>query len=107
MVGFNLVSASVQMPVEGEPFHEWFFPDGTPWTQFFRIDIGYLLRFPDLADFRVTADGLNVSCSPAPDVSEATTQHLYLNQVLPLTLSKMGKLVFHASAVEVENIAIA
>ena len=42
-----------------------------------------------------------VTCLPAPDVSEATTQHLYLNRVLPLVLSKLGKLVFHASAVEV------
>jgi len=94
------------MPLTHMPFHQWVSPDGTLWTQFFRIDIGYMLRFPDLADFRVSADGLNVSCTPAPDVSEATTQHLYLNQVLPLALSKMGKLVFHASAVEVGDSAV-
>jgi len=34
-------------------------------------------------------------------------QHLYLNQVLPLALSKQGRIVFHASAVETENGAIA
>ena len=42
-----------------------------------------------------------------PGVSEATSQHLYLNQVLPLVLSKLGKLVFHASAVEVPGGAVA
>ena len=103
---FTYKSPQQQATINLSPFHEWFFPDDTPWTQFFRIDTGYLLRFPDLADFRVSADGLNVSCSPAPDVSEETTQHLYLNQVLPLALSKMGKLVFHASAVEVGDSAV-
>src|SRR3954452_16633668 len=44
---------------------------------------------------------------PAPDISYATTEHLYLNQILPLALSKLGKLVFHASAVELADGAIA
>jgi len=82
-------------------------PDGSLWSQFFRTNAGYMIRFPDLADFQVSADGLYVSCSPAPDVTEATIQHLYLNQVNPLALSIMGKLVFHASAVEVGGYAVA
>jgi hypothetical protein len=86
-------------PLQHSPFHEWSFADGTLWTQFYRTQNGYLLRFPDLADFQVSADGSLVTCTPAPNASEATTRHLYLNQVLPLALSKLGKLVFHASAV--------
>lgn len=96
-----------QAPLGIQPFHAWAFPDGTPWTEFYRVGGGYLLRFPDLADFQVSADGLEVTCFPAPEVSQATSQHLYLNQVLPLVLSKLGKLVFHASAVEVAGGAIA
>jgi len=107
VVNFDLASARFQAPLRLKLFHQWVISDGKLWTQFFRTETGYLLRFPDLADFRVSADGLNVSCSPAPDVSEATTQHLYLNQVLPLALSKMGKLVFHASAVELGDSAVA
>jgi len=107
VVNFDLVSARFQAPLHHTPFHQWVVSDGTLWTQFFRTDNGYLLRFPDLADFRISADGLNVTCSPVPDVTEATTQHLYQNQVLPLALSKMGKLVFHASAVEVGDSAVA
>ena len=90
-----------------EPFHTWIFPDGTPWTAFYRTNGGYLLRFPDLADFQVSADALHVTGFPAPGVSDATVQHLYLNQVLPLVLSKQGKLVFHASAVEMGSGAVA
>ena len=99
-------SARHQTAVGDAPFHVWAFPDGTLWTEFYRANGGYLLRFPDLADFQVSADGLSVTCLPAPEVSEATSQHLYLNQVLPLVLSKLGKLVFHASAVEVDDGAV-
>jgi hypothetical protein len=105
--GFGLESSRRQVPLNALPFHEWAFPDGILWTQFFRTDAGYLLRFPDLADFQVSPDGLAVTCSPAPDVAETTAHHLYLNQVLPLMLSKQGKLVFHASAVEIADGAVA
>lgn len=89
------------------PFHYWEMPDGSHWTQFYRTPTGYLLRFPELADFEVTADGAEVIGFPVPGVSGATIQHLYLNQVLPLVLSKRGRLVFHASAVELAEGAVA
>ena len=38
-----------------------------------------------------------------PGVSDETIHHLYQNQVLPLALSRLGKLVLHASAVEVDG----
>ncbi len=107
MVDFSLRAERSQAPLDVEPFHTWAFPDGTLWTAFHRVNGGYLLRFPDLADFLVSADGIEVSGIPVPGTSEATSQHLYLNQVLPLVLSKLGKLVFHASAVEVPGGAVA
>ncbi|NMQ18988.1 hypothetical protein E4P82_07065 [Candidatus Competibacter phosphatis] len=107
MIDFSVLAARAQAPVAIEPFHTWTFPDGTLWTAFYRANDGYLLRFPDLADFQVSADALHVTSFPVPEVSDATVRHLYLNQVLPLVLSKQGKLVFHASAVEVAGGAIA
>jgi len=107
MIELRLQPARLQPPVAHPPFHTWTFSDGTLWTEFHRTNSGYLLRFPDLADFQVSADALHVIGFPAPEVSEATTQHLYLNQVLPLVLSKLGKLVFHASAVEIGEGAVA
>ena len=89
------------MPTDTEPFHVWSFPDGSVWTYFYRNGSDYLLRFPDLADFVVSADGHSVRCWPVPGISEYTVDHLYLNQVLPLMLSRQGKFVFHASAIEV------
>ncbi len=109
MVSFTLESPSPQAPTQDLPFHEWTNPDGTVWTQFYRTVKGgnYLLRFPGLADFRVSLDGLTVKCFPTPGADDSTTQHLFLNQVLPLALSKQGKLVFHASAVEIDDGAVA
>ena len=107
MVDFKFMDVRLQAPLDNAPFHQWVFPDGVIWTAFHRTDTGYLLRFPDLADFEVSADGRSVSCRPATDVTEETSRHLYLNQVLPLALSKLGKLVFHASAVEVADAAVA
>lgn len=104
---FNAGSPRPQLAVDQKPFHEWIFPDGTLWTLFYRTGLDYLLRFPDLADFEVSADGLEVRCWPAPGISEGSVDHLYLNQVLPLALSKQGKLVFHASAIETDAGAIA
>jgi hypothetical protein len=107
LVTFSMGAPQAQRSLAGAPFREWSFPDGTPWTSFYRVEAGYLLRFPGLADFLVSADGQEVACVPAPGAAAATTQHLYLNQVLPLAWGKQGKLVFHASAVEVEGGAVA
>jgi hypothetical protein len=107
MTAFLLEPPRPQQPIGLAPFQEWDLPDGTAWLRFHRRATDYLLRFPDLADFDVAADGSEVRCWPAPGVNEVTVEHLYLNQVMPLALSKQGKLVFHASAIETGDSAIA
>lgn len=97
-----------QSPVTPGPFHVAVFPDGTPSTLFFRTPAGYLLRFPDHADFHISLkDAPTVWCLPAPGARKAIVEHLYLNQVLPMLLGKLGSLVFHASAVEIAGEAVA
>lgn len=88
-------------------FHQWVLPDGTLWLQFYRTPSGYLLRFTDLADFEISADGQTICCWPTPETSDSTLEHLYLNQILPLALGQQDKLVFHASAVEIGEVAVA
>lgn len=107
MSRFSQRPARPQAPIDHAPFHEWTFPDGSTWMQFFRTAAGYLLRFSELADFEVAVDDLAVTCWPAPGVADPTSQHLYLNQVLPLVQSMQGLLVFHASAVEIGSGAVA
>ncbi len=107
VVDFQLQEVSEQGPVALTPFHQWVFPGGAIWTQFYRQTGKYLLRFPGLADFHVSEDGGQVVCRPAAGVSAQTVLHLYENQVVPLALSLLGALVFHASAVEVDGYGIA
>ena len=96
-----------QSAVAASPFHTMTLPNGALWTYFYRCDAGYLLRFPGLADFEVSGDGGQVQAWPAPGVTAATVEHLHLNQVVPLALSRQGKLMLHGSAVDVDGQGVA
>lgn len=99
--------ARVQRPHDHPPFHSWKMNSGAVWTTFHRIVGGYLLRFPELADFEVSTDGTTASCWPTPELPASTRDHLFYNQVLPLMLGERGQLVFHGSCVECGEGAIA
>jgi hypothetical protein len=103
----HLREAQPQMNRHEQPFQRWSSPAGDPWAEFYRIANGYLLRFPQLADFEISADGVRVDAWPVPGVQDSTVQHLFLNQATPLALSKQGKLVLHASAVDIQGGAAA
>jgi hypothetical protein len=107
MIEYRVAAAQPQQLTHGEPFHRYIFDDGTVWTEFFRTDRGYLLRFPDLADFAVTADGNKVVAHPAPGTDEVTLEHLYINQLVPLAMSRQGRPAYHASVVTVAGGAVA
>lgn len=107
MTEFRTVPARAQKALTGEPRQAWVLSDGECWMRSYRTGAGYLVRFPGLADFELSGAALAVTCRPAPGATRATCEHLYLNQVRPLVLSRTGKLVFHASAVEVGGAAAA
>src|SRR5215211_2200551 len=44
--------------------NDWYSLDGTIWLAFARFEAGYLLRFPELADFVVSTDARAVCCYP-------------------------------------------
>jgi hypothetical protein len=64
---------------------------------------GYLLRFLDLADFRISRDGRRIFVSHPKSTSIETLRHLLLDQVLPRVLTHTGRLVLHASCVRVRD----
>jgi hypothetical protein len=107
LVKYTLRAASSAFMSGAEPFHIWRLPGGAAWAEFRRTPWGYHLRFPDFAEFQISADGGHVDGFPAPGIESATVEHLYLNQVLPLALGRRGKLVIHASAVDVNGEALA
>jgi hypothetical protein len=104
---FQLLPGKESRPVPSGWFHHWLLPDGEVWLSFAKHDSGYLLRFPDLADFFISAGRKKVRCYPEPDIPLETIRHLFLDQIIPLLLSKPGKPVLHASAVSVPEGAIA
>jgi hypothetical protein len=107
MMRFSTMPARSQVAFHADPFHRFVFPDGTVWTEFYRSALDYVLRFPGLADFEVSGDGTSVTAYPTESTDSATLEHLYINQVLPLALSRQGRPSFHASVVTVPGGAIA
>lgn len=78
--------------------NHWYALDGSIWLAFARLEAEYLLSFPTLADFVVSTDARAICCYPRADCPPETIRHLLLNQVIPIVLSHLGKLVLHASA---------
>jgi hypothetical protein len=78
--------------------NHWYALDGSIWLAFARLETGYLLRFPELADFVVSTDASAVRCYLRANCPPETMRHLLLNQVIPIVLSHSCKLVLHASA---------
>ena len=62
---------------------------------------GYLLRFPELADFMI--QGKVVTCYPGPDCRDDSLRHLVLDQLIPRLWAHRGHLVLHASAVQIPD----
>jgi len=107
MIRYSTMAARQQSKLATTPFHYYTFDDDTVWTEFHRSGDGYLLRFPDLADFEVSADGKEVVAYPAGEDDDATVEHLYINQMVPLALSRQGRPTFHASVVTVPGGVVA
>jgi hypothetical protein len=66
-------------------------------------DTYHWLRFPSLADFRISTDAGEIVCYPFLETPLRTIHHLLLDQVLPRYLAHQGMLMIHASAVQVDK----
>ena len=104
---FQLLTTPAPDSDGAEWFHQWTSPNGETWLAFARLGPDYLLRFCELADFVVSVEGSYIRCFPKEDTPLETVRHLLLDQVIPLILSRQGKLVLHASAVATPRGAIA
>ncbi len=107
VIRYTLKPPRPQADLDSTPFHYYEFDDGTIWTEFHRSAAGYLLRFPGLADFEVSSLGDEVIAHPGEGGDDATVEHLYINQIVPLALSRQGRPAFHASVVTVSSGAVA
>lgn len=84
---------------QAEHFSVWHTPFGGVWLSFAAVREGFLLTFEQWGQFLVSGDAAHVDVFSAPGTPALSMRHLLLNQVMPLVLSRRGRLVVHASAV--------
>ena len=78
-------------------------PDGSVWLSSGWRAGGYLLRFPDLAEFEIMPSERTIHCRSINGTPAATVRHLLLDQVIPRLLRLRGLLALHAGAVRLPN----
>jgi hypothetical protein len=104
---FRLLATHADERAPAHWFHQMRSTEGDVWLSLGRQGSDYLLRFPELADFLVSADGREICCRPVASTPLRTIKHLLYDQVFPLLLSKRGRLVAHASTIAMPDGAIA
>lgn len=102
----DIVVRRACVPVgDGTPIQRWNDTAGRAWLAIERAGGAYRVLMPELASL-VTADGGAVTYEPANGADAGTVKHLLLHHVLPFALSRHGRLVLHACAVEMDGTAI-
>jgi hypothetical protein len=104
---FEQCAEQPQAPLPSLPYDRWPDANGDDALLFCRLPGGFLLRFPDRADFVVMMETGAVRCAPVPGASPQMITALYLNQVLPLMMNHAGTLVLHAAAINDRGRALA
>lgn len=84
-------------------FHSWKGPNGDEVMAGGRHGQKYLLRITGLVDFFIDFDGRTISVQVENACPEYTIAHLLIDQVIPRILGHMGRVVLHASAVELAD----
>jgi len=105
-IQFRLESGSAQPFNDADLIHDWLTPDGEVAFSCFKSKSGYLLRFPNRADFTVSPDGTSIR-GYASNTDTEVVRHDLVAQVLPRVLGHRGELVLHASAVSTPQGAVA
>lgn len=103
-VEFHLHAARGQEALVAPAFHHRSAAGGDYAISFHRCADGYLIRFPDVADFLVHADGRTVHAWPVFDAGVCAA--VYEQQILPLVLAHQGARVYHGGAVAIEGRAV-
>lgn len=96
-----------QPPLTTEPYDRWIVPNDRVKAEFHRLPDGYLLRFPNEADFKIQPAEFKVDGWPALRTSSAHFESLFHNAVLPLIGDHNGGVFLHGSAVAVGARAVA
>ncbi|GAA0266985.1 hypothetical protein GCM10009127_03240 [Alteraurantiacibacter aestuarii] len=107
MTSFAEAPPQSQKAVRTSPYDSWVSPDGSTIAQFYRRDGGYLVRFPDQADFEIASGTLSTrACAVSEDMRPVAIT-LYHNAILPMIGNYRGGLNLHGSAIDLDGRAAA
>jgi hypothetical protein len=99
--------ARVQPALASAPYDRWVTPEGEVKAEFHRRPEGFLVRFPDEADFAIDIAARRATGWPAPETTPDHFESLFQHGVVPLVGNHLGGLFLHGSAVRVDGQAIA
>ncbi len=90
-----------------QPYDRWVSPDGYCQAEFHKHDLGFLIRFPNQADFLIEkpreSKRFGITGWPAPECDEKTVINLFHNAIQPILGNYNGGLFLHGSAVMIEG----
>jgi len=107
MIALVTHPARIQPALASVPYDRWITPEGEVKAEFHRLPDGYLLRFPDEADFAINLERGIATGWPAPETLPDHFSSLFNHGVVPLVGNHGGGLFLHGSAVMVNGRAIA
>ena len=84
-------------------YHHWRLPSGDIAISCARYGDDYFLRFPEWADFQISQNGVQIQCFAVRGVTDESIRHLLIDQVIPRVIAHQGRIVLHASAIEVKG----
>lgn len=92
-----------QIEFTGEPYDRWVSPGGVCMAEFHRDGLGFVIRFPNQADFKLRPqeDGYAITAWPTFECDAQTLTNLYHNAIEPILGNHQGGLYLHGSAVVV------
>ena len=89
------------------PYDRWVSDDGDANAEFYRTDSGYLMRFPDQADFAIPTGLQGADCFPVSGMTADALRTLFTNSVRPAVGNHIGELNLHGSGVVIGDKAVA
>lgn len=101
----RVVWSTLADPLTATWYHQW--GDDDVWARFGEVPDGYVVDFPKTGAFLISRDARVIHARLQPAAPLVTARHLFLNQVLPLVLSRLRPLVLHAGAVVVDGAVVA
>jgi hypothetical protein len=100
-------ASRAQRPLPDAPYDCWVSSEGDIKAEFRRVESGYLVRFPDEADFLIELPARRITGWPTRDCREDHFRSLYTNAILPIPGNHQGGLFLHGSAVSINGRAVA